>query len=54
MNMSYIRFENTVPDLRDCYRHMEDDDLSESEKAARLELIKLCVRIAGDYEDELP
>lgn len=52
-NMSYCRFSNTLEDLRDCYTHMDNNDLSDEEEKARIKLIKLCVRIAGDYEDEV-
>ena len=49
-NMSYCRFQNTLQDLLDCYRHMDDDDeLSAKEKAARFRLLKLCEQIASDY-----
>ena len=51
-NMSYCRFENTLGDLRDCYEHMDDSDLSESETKARAKLIIECVDLAGDYGDE--
>lgn len=47
-NMSYCRFRNTLEDLRDCYKNMTDD-LSDEEKAARFELLKLCDMIVGDY-----
>lgn len=51
-NMSYCRFENTWQDLRDCERHLdEDDDLSEDEKKYRTKLIKLCQDII-DKADE--
>ena len=52
-NMSYCRFENTANDLTDCDEHMEDATLSEAEKAARLRLIRICCRIASDYEHEI-
>lgn len=51
-NMSYCRFQNTLQDLRDCYEHMGEDELSEEEEKARQELLKLCQRIADDYEPE--
>lgn len=52
-NMSYVRFENTLADLRDCKDHFQDDeeDLSNSENRARKRLIKLCAVIASDYSD---
>jgi hypothetical protein len=54
-NMSYCRFQNTLPDLQDCYNAMgekEPDELSYDERLARWKLIKLCKRIADDYEHE--
>jgi hypothetical protein len=51
--MSYCRFENTLADLQDCYNSLlEDnpDDLSESEKEARLDLITLCKDIAEGFD----
>lgn len=51
-NMSYCRFENTLADLRECYDHMDDENLSPTEFACRTRIIKLCKRIADDYEDE--
>ena len=52
-NMSYCRFHNTLEDLEEAYDHMDDDDLSDAEKAARHELIKLCGAIEGDYGQEI-
>lgn len=53
-NMAYCRFRNTLPDLVDCYRHMEDvGDLSVEEKNARRQLIKTCGDIAKDFGYEL-
>lgn len=54
-NMSYCRFQNTLKDLRDCYEHMYDSDmndadLSDEEKAAAVRLVKLCKRIAEEFE----
>jgi hypothetical protein len=43
--MAHCRFQNTLLDLRDCYEHMDDDDLSDEEKDARQELLELCDRI---------
>ena len=50
-NMSYCRFENTLRDLRDCWKNI-DDELSESEERARKSLIKLCKQVADYAEDE--
>ena len=52
-NMSYCRFENTANDLSDCDEHMEDANLSDREKQERLRLIRICCRIASDYEHEI-
>lgn len=49
-NMSYCRFENTVADLRDCFEHISDDDLSEREEAARDDLIEICKNIVEETE----
>ena len=50
-NMSYCKFQNTLPDLRDCFDSM-DDELSPEEDRARRKLIKLCHEIAGQYPVE--
>ena len=47
----YCRFENTLADLRDCFEHLHDGDLSESEEAAREELIEYCRQIVDETED---
>ena len=54
-NMGYCRFRNTLADLRDCQEHLDDDPdaLSDEEQRARRWLIRRCVEIAGDYEDEV-
>ncbi len=51
-NMSYCRFENTYRDLEDCYGHINDTNLSESEKTYRQRLINLCLDIIEEAEDE--
>lgn len=48
-NMSYVRFENTLSDLRDCHEHMDDTDLSDEEERARRSLMVLCLKMAEDY-----
>jgi len=48
-NMSYCRFQNTLPDLADCYDNIGDEPESEEEQRARVRLIRLCVKIAKDY-----
>ena len=52
-NMSYCRFENTLPDLNDCAESMDDMDLNDTETRARRSLIKVCIEIADDYRDEV-
>jgi hypothetical protein len=48
--MSYCRFENTARDLIDCEEALLDfRDLSESERAAAIQLIDTAKRIAFDY-----
>lgn len=49
-NMSYCRFENTLAELRDCERYL-DDDLSESEAWARDRLVEPCKKIV-DHEPD--
>jgi len=48
-NMSYCRYENTLNDLKDCFRAMqnesEDHELSKSEKRCKDQLIALCQQI---------
>lgn len=51
-NMGYVRFSNTLEDLRDCWDHIFDDDLSDEEERARQRLIKLCKEIAAEFEDD--
>jgi hypothetical protein len=51
-NMSYCMFENTFEDLKDCLEHMDDKDLSESEKKYQNKLINLCIKLAEDYNEE--
>lgn len=40
-NMSYVRFENTLRDLRDCEKSLHDK-LSEGEAEARQDLVLRC------------
>ena len=53
-NMGYCRFENTLEDLQDCYKHMDEKDFDESEDKARKRMIALCVDIALDYGHKVP
>ena len=52
-NMSYCRFENTLSDLRDCYRNIDETDLSRTEIAARKQLIELCQLIEEVADQEM-
>lgn len=53
-NMSYCRFRNTLPDLRDCYENIDDiENANEDELRARKNLIKLCVEIAEECGDAI-
>ena len=49
-NMSYCRFENTVPDLQDCFDHW-DDAISYREQVARKRMLKICQDIVEYCED---
>lgn len=53
--MSYCRFQNTVIDLVDCLRALEEIDfdlkkLSKDEMEAACRLIEICQEIAGQYD----
>lgn len=55
-NMSYCKFQNTLPDLRDCADALFDSDgdlsdLSEEEQHAARALIRLCCEIAEGFGD---
>jgi len=64
-NMSYVRFENTLADLRDCRDALLDicdddeemENLSDTEISAAIKLIDLCANIvdahAYDTSDRL-
>ena len=47
-NMSYIRFENTNPDLEDCFHNWNDAE-GESEIQHRKDILELCIRIVKEY-----
>ena len=51
-NMSYCRFSNTLEDLKDCYDNMDAEGLSYAERMARWRIVRMCMQIAADYEDE--
>lgn len=51
-NMSYCRFQNTVPDLQDCYEALVDDginSLSAEERRSAIRLINLCCDIVDAF-----
>ena len=51
-NMSYVRFENTLRDLEDCFEALNElglNALSESEQRHAKRLILLCKVIAEDF-----
>ena len=55
MNMSYCRFRNTVSDLDDCLRALEEIDfniseLSEDEAKAACHLIEICQEIGEQHD----
>lgn len=52
-NMSYCRFRNTLPDLRDCFENMDEPINDEDEEKARVRLIKLCMKIAEEYAEQV-
>ena len=52
-NMSYCRMENTYNDLKDVYNHLDDEDLSESEKKFRNKIIELAKEISFDAEHKI-
>jgi hypothetical protein len=54
-NMSYVRFQNTLQDLRDCANALEEIDgnlaeLSKEEARAANALIHLCADICNGYD----
>lgn len=54
-NMSYCRFRNTLPDLRDCYEAMgrkDPEEIDFEERLARWHLVRLCRNIATDFAHE--
>ena len=49
-NMSYVRFENTYRDLKDCAENMDEpENLSLDEQKYRKRMIELCCEIAAAY-----
>ena len=56
-NMSYCRFQNTLPDLIDCdeaLREIDDNlaELSRDEARAAQELIRICQQIAARFDPQ--
>ena len=58
--MSYCRFQNTYPDLLDCYRALNEagsveelmSELSDSEATYAKQLFDLCQTIAAKMEED--
>lgn len=44
-NMEHCRFNNTLDDLRECYEHWNDADISTVEQQGRKHLLRLCQTI---------
>jgi len=51
-NMGYCRFQNTLPDLQDCYDNWDRDDMSSEEGRAREQLLALCKDIVAEFGEE--
>jgi hypothetical protein len=49
-NMSYTRFQNTLPDLRDCVESLDDVE-SPQEKAAAKKMYQACLEFVKAYEE---
>lgn len=51
--MSYIRFENTYRDLKDCFNDMNSgthfSELSETEQNNRNKIVEMCIEIAEQF-----
>lgn len=50
-NLSYCRFQNTLPDILDCANHINDDDLSPEELRARNMIIFVCRQLVANAEE---
>lgn len=48
------RFQSALAELKDCFRHLHDYDLSHSECAARDDLACWCKLTFDDWSDYLP
>ena len=51
-NTEQYRFENTRDNLNDCYEHMDNNNLSDSEESAKNDIINLCFQITDYYKNE--
>ena len=51
-NMAYCRFQNTKDDLLDCEENIHGECEDPEEERARKSIIRICKRIASDFEDE--
>jgi hypothetical protein len=54
-NMSYVMFENTLRDLRECKKKLYEisgnlEQLSETEREAAQDLIYLCTQISHNFD----
>lgn len=54
-NMSYVRFQNTLRDLRDCNDALDEiegnlSELSKAEAQAANQLIQMCADIANSFD----
>ena len=51
-SMSYCRFENAYRDMQVCQAHINDEDLSDSEKRYRDRLVRLCEDITAESDED--
>jgi len=56
-NMSYCAFQNTLPDLQDCYDKLLDagsieDIEDEDERKAAKRLLTVCKNIVDDFDQD--
>ena len=57
--MRYCRFQNTLNDLEDCKEELDNhalcpdmiEEMSDEERKARKQMIKLCKQIAEEWEN---
>ena len=49
-NMSYCRFENTMNDLRDCLRHIDQEAENDRDESERQEMLELFREICEDWD----